>query len=95
MAGNTGKMTADAVRARGPRMSLIQTRAGFVIARDGSLPFSVYPDFSTLAKSYSLRYLLNVGRGMMMEAPSVARPMTGDQAEAAGRAWYEEVARDV
>ncbi len=75
MAGNTGKMTMGQVIARGPRMRLLslyrgeesgvmcRVRIGFVIACEGLLPFRLSgPDFGTYARSYSLSYLLRVGR---------------------------------
>lgn len=67
MAGNTGKMTREALAARGPRMVLArvgasgQTYRGLVIYREGQCPIRV--PFSVLAKSYSLSYLRKVGKG--------------------------------
>ena len=44
MAGNTGKLTAEALQARGPRMRLLQARRGtenlgLLVAREGREPF--------------------------------------------------------
>jgi hypothetical protein len=67
MAGNSGKMTNEAIAARGPRMVLARVGAngqayrGLVIYRERECPIKV--PFSVLAKSYSLSYLLKVGRG--------------------------------
>jgi hypothetical protein len=81
MAGNTGKMTTEAVIARGPRIRLTGIYAGtrrlvFVISREGDSifcptataryseirsrlgPFTYQP----YARSYSLPYLLRIGR---------------------------------
>jgi len=70
MAGRTGKMTADALEARGPRMVLGEVRmpdgrSFAVIYREGAEPFlpGNYRHF-TWSKSFTLRYLLGVGRTM-------------------------------
>ena len=70
MAGRTGKMTADALEARGPRMVLGEVRMpdgrGFaVIYREGAEPFlpGNYRLF-TWSKSFTLSYLLRIGRTM-------------------------------
>ena len=70
MAGHTGKMTAQEIRTRGPRMWLLEMysrhnyhqRVGFTIASDRqvhiincSLGF-----YKVYARSYSLRYLLGL-----------------------------------
>lgn len=79
MAGNTGKMTAAAITARGPRMCLTEIRngertIGVIVRREGPdgtvvrvgapLRFTNLKYF-TWSKSYSLRYLLAVGRSML------------------------------
>jgi hypothetical protein len=68
MAGNTGKLTREAVIARGPRMALVRHKGQLIIFRQGVNPFS---DFgrggSVLAQSYSLAYLLKVGRGQSIK----------------------------
>jgi hypothetical protein len=77
MAGTTGKMTRAAIRVRGPRMRLLtfeeNGRRCFTVAREGQLPFSAdrIPDFYTLASSYTLGYLLKIGRIMAAGVPSV------------------------
>jgi hypothetical protein len=73
MAGNTGKMTRDAVLERGPRMQLIRaysgtTPLGFVVmgGRDSAIGLGVTkidrPSYRTYAESYTLGYLLRIGR---------------------------------
>jgi hypothetical protein len=61
MAGNSGKMTNEALAARGPRMVLARVGRSLVIYRERECPIKV--PFSVLAKSYSLGYLLRVGKG--------------------------------
>jgi hypothetical protein len=61
MAGNSGKMTNEAIAARGPRMVLARTRFGLVIYREGQP--AICEPFYVLAKSYSLSYLRKVGKG--------------------------------
>jgi|HubBroStandDraft_1064217.scaffolds.fasta_scaffold594659_2 hypothetical protein len=68
MAGNSGKMTNEAIAARGPRMVLARLyRQGWnmlVIYREGQEPFNDgRQHVGVLAKSYSLSYLKKVGRG--------------------------------
>lgn len=61
MSGNTGKMTAEALAIRGPRMVLARVGRSLVIYRERECPIKV--PFSVLAKSYSLSYLRKVGKG--------------------------------
>ena len=61
MAGNSGKMTNEALAARGPRMVLARAAGTLVIYREGQ-PVIRGP-FSVLARSYSLSYLRKVGKG--------------------------------
>jgi hypothetical protein len=70
LAGNTGKMTAAALAARGPRMVLgeirfSETRSVLIIYREGSVPLlpGNYKLF-TWARSYTLSYLLRIAKGM-------------------------------
>jgi len=69
MAGNSGKMTNEAIAARGPRMVLARlcTTKGLnmlVIYRDGQEPFIEGKQWvGVLARSYSLSYLRKVGKG--------------------------------
>jgi len=73
MSGRTGKMTAEALAARGPRMVLGEIRlpdgrSFAVIYRENAPPFSParptpYQSF-VWAKSYTLSYLLKIGRSM-------------------------------
>lgn len=82
MSGRTGKLTAEALAARGPRFVLSlavgRTFRHLIIWQEGRNPFRgfVHGDFvvgtdvphayisvSTLAKSYTLSYLLRVARG--------------------------------
>lgn len=76
MAGNTGKMTREAVESRGPRMVLWDIhrllncrtrRVGFAITRDGKqmpVPYMHYAHGKAhrYAMSYSLSYLLRLAR---------------------------------
>lgn len=78
MAGNTGKMTAEALRARGPRMCVTEAREGtrtigVVIRRENEDPFRrsgfnnprhVTVRHHDWAKSYTLSYVLNIARGL-------------------------------
>jgi hypothetical protein len=72
MAGRTGKMTAEALAARGPRMVLGEVRlpndrSFVVIYREGQEPFRSGDNsfrLFTWAKSYTLSYLLKIGRSM-------------------------------
>jgi hypothetical protein len=61
MAGNSGKMTNEALAARGPRMVLARVGRSLVIYREGQP--CIRGPFSVLAKSYSLGYLRRVGKG--------------------------------
>jgi len=69
MAGNSGKMTNEAIAARGPRMVLARLyRQGWnmlVVYREGQEPFRYESRcwHFVLAKSYSLSYLKRVGKG--------------------------------
>ena len=70
MAGRTGKMTAEALAARGPRMVLAEVRmpdnrSFAMVYREGAEPFlpGNYRVF-IWAKSYTLSYLLRIGRSM-------------------------------
>jgi len=68
MAGNSGKMTNEAIAARGPRMVLARLyRQGWnmlVVYREGQEPFKDGTVWvGVLAKSYSLSYLKRVGKG--------------------------------
>jgi hypothetical protein len=70
MSGRTGKMTAEALAARGPRMVLGEVRmpndrSFVVIYREDAPPFipGNYRLF-TWSKSYTLSYLLRIARGM-------------------------------
>lgn len=82
MSGRTGKMTAEAVAARGPRFILTsvfhcEKFIGFVIRKEGPEGMTVFNQspssarllmsyhrftFATYAKSYSLKYLLQIGQ---------------------------------
>ncbi len=65
-------MTREAIAARGPRMRLIRVYRqdapiGHVIFRDDHTPFRSCENlFATLARSYSLRYLLQIGAVMRL-----------------------------
>jgi hypothetical protein len=70
MAGNTGKMTREALEARGPRMVLgevrfSETKSALIIYREGAVPLlpGNYKLF-TWSRSYSKSYLLRIARGM-------------------------------
>lgn len=70
MAGNTGKMTAEALAARGPRMVLgevrfSETKSALIIYREGAVPLlpGNYKLF-TWSRSYTLSYLLRIAKGM-------------------------------
>jgi hypothetical protein len=79
MAGNSGKMTREAIAKRGPRMRLLKVYTytgvrplvfvGLVIMRDPHSPVGLFKGaahtgytYRTLAQSYSLAYLLRIGR---------------------------------
>lgn len=77
MAGNTGRMTTEAVEARGPRMVLWsiyglkeyhRRRIGFAITREGQMPVPYLHYAKNYARryamSYSLSYLLRLTRGV-------------------------------
>jgi hypothetical protein len=65
MPGHTGKITAKAIAERGPQMVLVRPKQGwpFVIIKDGYMfGDSVGYSYYTVAKSYSLRYLMNIAK---------------------------------
>ena len=72
MAGNTGKMTREALAARGPRMVLAEVRFNnempslWLIYREGASP--VVPSYNyrvfEWSKSYTLSYLMRIARTM-------------------------------
>lgn len=76
MAGNTGKMTSEAIAVRGPRLVLLEIqkhgkRIGFVIARVSQLPLNQAPYMivgdvrvSHYAQSYTLAYLRRIVKGV-------------------------------
>ena len=72
MSGRTGKMTAEALAARGPRMVLgevrfSETKSALIIYREGAIPLAtLLGDYQlfTWAKSYTLSYLLRIAKGM-------------------------------
>ena len=75
MAGNTGKMTREALEARGPRMVLgevrfSETKSALIIYREGAAPLlpgslvSGNYRLFTWSKSYTLSYLLRIAKGM-------------------------------
>lgn len=84
MAGNTGKMTAGAIAARGPRMEVARVAhgrgvaqheplkfVGFVIQRQDQRAIRLPGNGTyagTFAASYSLRYLLKVAKANMRGA---------------------------
>lgn len=70
MSGRTGKMTREALAARGPRMVLASIQKpggpelGLIIFREGQIPINREKGYYTLlAKSFTLRYLLMLGKG--------------------------------
>jgi len=66
MAGNSGKMTNEAIAARGPRMVLARVNNSWlVIYREGQpcINYRKVTSMSVLARSYSLSYLRRVGKG--------------------------------
>lgn len=72
MSGRTGKLTREALAARGPRMvlTILVNQSGLrqqIIHRDRQWPviFDKHPYVSSylIAKSYSLSYLLRVAKG--------------------------------
>jgi hypothetical protein len=66
MSGNTGKMTAEAIRQRGPRKVLMVVRGCKVIYRQDQCPIKTggwLLRAVSLAKSYDTRYLLRVAKG--------------------------------
>lgn len=76
MAGNTGRMTKEAVEARGPRIVLWSIlalknchtqRVGFAITREDHMPVPYLHYAQNYARryamSYSLRYLLRLTQG--------------------------------
>lgn len=71
MAGNTGKMTRDALEAAGPRMVLVHGRGGCVIFKQGQAPFphghafGYGLGFGIIARSFTLSYLLRVGKSAL------------------------------
>lgn len=81
MSGHTGKMTVDAIRARGPRIRLVciqsgSKHVGFVIGREGDTFLTagatriMHPVYWTYARSYSLGYLLRVARVVSRGVPA-------------------------
>jgi len=67
MSGNTGKMTKEAIRQRGPRMALSRVHVGdriaLVIHKEHSSPIDKDSGwYSVLAKSYSLTYLKKIAQ---------------------------------
>lgn len=67
MAGNTGKMTKAAIRARRPRPRLARVYAdrqcvGLAIFSAERSPVSKRGWYRFIATSYSLRYLLGIAR---------------------------------
>lgn len=79
MSGRTGKLTAEALRERGPRMVLCRGdhdngSSIKVIFREGQEPFESggadfmrrdsngFISFGRIAQSYTLAYLLRIGR---------------------------------
>ena len=60
MAGRTGKMTADALEARGPRHVLAWVGKKLVIFREDEAPAGPY---SVIAKSFTLSYLRRIKKG--------------------------------
>ncbi len=73
MAGNTGKMTNEAIIARGQRMRLVRCYdgnkpLGFVIMRDPDSAVGLgvtslkNPGYRTYAQSYSLSYLRGIAK---------------------------------
>ena len=83
MPGNTGRMTSEAIDARGPRLCLTgiydgRTFLGFVIRREGVDGTIINPAarlsgklknprYTPYGTSYSLRYLLGIGRAALKE----------------------------
>lgn len=70
MSGRTGKLTAEALEERGPRMVLgevrfSETKSALVIYREGQVPLKPgnYRLFEW-SKSFTLRYLLKIGKSM-------------------------------
>lgn len=63
MAGCTGKMTREAIAARGSRMVLARVMGRLMIWKHGAEPFSRSVIRYTLAESYSLSYLQRVAKG--------------------------------
>lgn len=69
MSGNTGKMTREAIEARGPRYELLEPYApggsaiGFVICREDQKVLRT-PFVNRYATSYSLSYLRKVALGL-------------------------------
>lgn len=65
MAGNTGKMTNEAIAARGARIELLRIADSFVIASADAPPFRTVTERYNrriYATSYDKRYLLRIGR---------------------------------
>lgn len=79
MAGNTGKMTREALADRGPRMRLMSLRGeagedlGYFIARDHQIPlrpsfcWNGFKRIGIHSSSYSLSYLLGIVRGWRIQ----------------------------
>lgn len=65
MSGNTGKMTTDAIRARGPRLVLGQVQGRLVIYREGETfrdANGIQHIPAVLAKSYTKSYLRRLAK---------------------------------
>lgn len=59
MAGNTGKMTREAIAARGPRLALVKLLNGqFGIVSEDHIP----PNALIYARSYTRRYLEQIAK---------------------------------
>jgi hypothetical protein len=63
MSGNTGKMTAEQIAKRGPRLVLVRLQSGVkVICREGQPCFRSGVKGCIVSRSYSLSYLMNIAR---------------------------------
>lgn len=82
MAGNTGKMTADAIRERGPRMCVTEARYGtitfgVVVRREGTDcfrqgRFNNLLRFHDWSKSYTLSYVMGVARNLRQQMMGIS-----------------------
>lgn len=71
MSGNTGKMTAAALAARGPRMELLRIGNSFVICNEDYPPLkgnTAIWNRSVYATSYTFSYLFRIAKAMMRPA---------------------------